>query len=299
MIKNKKRFSVGIIAALICGGCTILAAIISVSVNFFNPSIEKKEKTVEKQVLLDSQNEIISRQEFYKRDYGTLAFLPNVKTYLIAKNTDSFLILTPCKEYQFKTFGQSIWLQFNHYLADTNNKRRHLGIFVVTFGRTGAIMPLEVYRNKRWVRPGKNEVLDEFSEVRDCPWRDYVKLVNKWVTPGAKLFDSDLASKGYWHAIPQGGKESSWDYRKFWKWAVDKCQETSKDIVGLKADFENIKVSTRLIGFNPIPNPFSKSPVLFNIDSLDQKGTFAFVAVYALKDNGQDVREWYWIHRMD
>jgi hypothetical protein len=328
---------VGIIAAWIGGGCVVLAAIIGViarecqsdspkqfvntgnSVGSHNnvkmanspgavqvmgnlncySAPQEETSSRNKNVPLASQGEVVNRSEFFHQRYGVLAVIPKAKNRSAAINANSLLVLSPCNQYQFKALSSPIWLQFNHYLPDTNSKRRHLGVFIVTFGRTGATMSLEVFRNKKWVRPGSDKVLNEFSEVVDLPWSEYIESINKWSSPEGKLSDSDRAVKGPWHAIPQGGKEFSWDYRKFWKWAASCCQQTSKYAIGQNPDFNNVKVSTRLISYSPTSFPGSKSPVIFDVRTMDEANTAVFIAIYALEDNGEDVREWYWIKRIE
>jgi hypothetical protein len=267
------------------------------NLNYYSTSEEKIFRN--KKVPLASQEEAVDRSEFFHQRYGKLAIIQKIKDKTAAKNANSFLILTPCKQYHFKTLNSPFWLQFNHYLPGTNGQRRHLGVFVVTFGRTGATMSLEVFRNKKWIRPNSNKVLDEFSEVVDLPWPEYMSSINKWSSKNGKLSDSDQAVKGPWHAIPQGGKEFSWDYRKFWEWAVSSCLKTSKYVIGPNPDFNNVKVSTRLIGYSPTSYPGSRSPVVFDIRTMDEINTAVFIAIYALEDDGEDIREWYWIKRDD
>lgn len=309
--------------AWISGGCTVLVALIGLfktgilvdnrnnlkisnspgavqvfgSLNYYSTSETSSNKN--KGVLIASQAEPVDRNEFFNSDYGTLAILPNTKTRSAAINVNGFLILNRCSQYQFNKLRTPIWLQVNHYLPNTNSKRRHLGVFIVTFGRTGTVMPLEVYRNKKWIRPNSNKVLNEFSEVVNLPWSEYMGSINKWSSKNGKLSDSDRIVKGEWHAIPQGGKEFSWDYRKFWVSAASKCQETAKYVLGPDIDFSNVKVSTRLIGYCPVSRPASKSPVLFDIRTMDQENTAVFIAIYALEDSGQDTGGWYWIKRGD
>ena len=268
------------------------------NLNYY-PTFEK-EVFRNKEVPLASQAEVVDRSEFFRQRYGKLAIIPKIKDKTAAKDASSFLILTPCKQYHFKDLNSPFWLQFNHYLPDTNGQRRHLGVFIVTFGRTGATMSLEVFRNKKWIRPGSDKMLNEFSEVVDLPWPEYIASINKWSSSNGKLSDSDQVVKGPWHAIPKGGKEFSWDYRKFWKWAASSCQQTSRYVIGSNPDFNNVKVSTRLISYNPTSYPGSKSPVIFDIRTMDEINTAVFIAIYALEDNGEDnIREWYWIRRKD
>ena len=269
------------------------------SLNYYHSTSEEDASAKNKQVLLASQAEVVNRSEFFHQRYGKLAIIPNIKDKDAAKVANSFLILVPCKQYHFKTLNSPFWLQFNHYLPGSNGQRRHLGVFVVTFGRTGATMSLEVFRNKKWIRPNSNKVLDEFSEVVDLPWPEYMSSINKWSSKDGKLSDSDQVVKGPWHAIPQGGKEFSWDYRKFWEWAVSSCLKTSKYVIGPNPDFNNVKVSTRLIGYSPTSYPGSRSPVVFDIRTMDEINTAVFIAIYALEDDGEDIREWYWIKRDD
>lgn len=245
------------------------------------------------------EKEIDGRNRFFKCNYGVLAVLPDAKTRSEAVNTDTFLILSSGKQHKFKKLGSSIWLQFNHHLPDTNGKRRHLGVFIVTFGRMGATMPLEVYRNKKWVRPENKKILGQFSEIVDLPWPDFVADIQKWSSSDAKLSEVDQVVKGPWHAIPEGGDRFSWQYRVFWEWAVTNCQKTAKDVLGGTPDFNNVKVSTRLIGYSPSSQSASKSPVVFDIRSMYEDKTAAFVAIYALEDSGRDIRQWYWIKRED
>ena len=267
--------------------------------NYFSVDSQGAEISGRNKGIADLHYEFLKRSDFYNRDYGAVAIMLNARTQLKALQADTCLVLKPNKQSWIETGGQSVWLQVNHYLAETNGKRRHFGVFIVTFGRTGATMPLEVFRNKKWVRPGNGTALGEFSEVVDLSWKDYLKMIEQVSSTQGSLSDSDNAVKGSWHAIPQGGKEFSWDYRKFWKWAAEVCQKTSKNIVGPNPDFDNVKVSARLISYSPVGRPQSKSPVLFDIRTLDQKGVSAFIAIYALKDDGQDVREWYWVSRAD
>lgn len=184
-------------------------------------------------------------------------------------------------------------------MPDTDGKRRHLGVMVVTFGRMGATIPLEVYRNKNWIRPQNKKILGQFSEIIDLPWSEFVASVKRWASPNANLSEADQTVKGPWHAIPEGGDKFSWQYRDFWKWAVAICQKTSKDVLGVASNFDNVKVSARLIGYRLSSRPASKSPVIFDIRSMCEDKTAAFIAIYALEDSGQDLRQWYWIVRED
>jgi hypothetical protein len=268
------------------------------SVYIINEGLETEKISKSKGLVsVAPEREIDGRSGFFQCNYGALAMLPNARTRLEAVNADTFLILSPGKKYKLKVLNSPIWLQFNHHLSDTNGKRRHLGVFIVTFGRMGATMPLEVYRNKNWVRPQNKKILGQFSEIVELPWPEFVASIRRWSSPDAKLSEVDRVVKGPWHAIPEGGDKFSWQYRDFWKWAVTNCQETAKGALGEVPDFSNVKVSTRLISYSPSPLPGSKSPVIFDIRSMYEDKTAAFIAIYALEDSGQDIREWYWITR--
>lgn len=269
------------------------------SVYIINKGIETEQQNRANKfsIAMAPEKEIVGRSRFFNLAYGTLSILPEAKTRSEAVRTDTFLILSPGKQHEFRTLNSPIWLQFNHHLLDTNGKRRHLGVFVVTFGRMGATMPLEVYRNKNWVRPQSNNVLGQFSEIVELPWSEFVDSIQRWSSSDAKLSEVDRVLKGPWHAIPQGGDKFSWQYRNFWKWAVTSCQKTAKDALGATPDFSNVKVSARLIGYTPSPLAVSKSPVVFDIRSMYEDKTTAFIAIYALEDSGEDIRQWYWITR--
>lgn len=239
--------------------------------------------------------EILGRRNFFELDYGTLSVLPNVRTHSSAINSDVFWVLEPGKQNIIKVLSVPLWLQFNHYLPDSDGKRRHLGILVVTFGKMGATMPLEVYRNKKWMRPQDKKILNQFSEVVDLSWADFLTLTEKWSYPDAKIIEADQVVKGPWHAIPQGGDKFSWSYREFWKWAAVSCQNTADSVFGGALNFNNVKVSARLIGYTPTPQPSSKSPVIFDVRSLQEEASSIFIAIYGLEDSGQDIRKWYWI----
>jgi hypothetical protein len=242
-----------------------------------------------------SVQEVFSSRDFFESGYGNLAILPKAQTRSSALKTDAFRILKPANQHKIKLSHLPVWLQFSHYSPVSNKKPRHLGIFVVTFGHMGSVMPLEVYRNKNWKRPQSKTKLGEFSEVVGLPWSEFFSFVQKYSSTDAKLADVDQVVKGPWHAVPGGGDNSSWDYREFWKWAAENCQKTAKNVLDANSDFENAKVSTRLIRFTPIAQPVSNSPVVFDIRSFSKEEGVAFVAIYSLEDSGQDIRRWYWI----
>ena len=258
------------------------------------PEDEKKSKPV-KSVSLAPDIEVTGKSGFFQRAYGTLAVLPNTHSHLTAINSNNFLILSPGKQNKIKDMHSPLWLQFNHHSADADGKRKHLGIMVVTFGHMGSIMPLEVYRNKNWKRPNKKQILGEFREVIDKPWPDFMASIQEWKSPSAQIEDSDKVVKGPWQAMPQGGDKISWEFRKFWPWAAAACQETAKKVLGADENFENVKVSTRLIGYTPTPLLTSHSPVIFNINSIPEENGAAFVAIYALQDTDEDLSYWYWL----
>ncbi len=246
-------------------------------------------------VPMASVEEIFSSREFFEGGFGSLAILPKAQARSSAIKTDAFRILAPGKQHKTKLSHFPIWLQFSHYSPGSNKRPRHLGIFVVTFGHMGSVMPLEVYRNKNWERPQSKTKLGEFSEVVGLPWSEFFSFVQKNSSTDAKLEDVDQVVKGPWHAVPGGGSDSSWDYREFWKWAAENCRRTAKSVLGEKPDFSNAKVSTRLIRFTPIAQPVSSSPVVFDIRSFSKEEGVAFIAIYSLEDSGQDIRHWYWI----
>lgn len=245
--------------------------------------------------MLAKRQELDGQQLFFSLPFGAIAIAPEAASFKTAQSAGRFLVLSPQRVNEFVPFSSRIWLRFNHYLPESNGLRRHLGVFVVTFDGSGASVPLQVYRNKNWVRSKTSPVLPEFSEVLDMPWNEFVSDMKKWSKKGADLSDVDKKLKGPWHAIPKGGDISSWEYRKFWAWAVARCQESAKDVFGDKPDFTDVKVSARLIGFTPCSRKKSKSPVLFDINLADKEGASVFLAVYAFGDSKIDTREWYWI----
>lgn len=266
------------------------------SVYIYNENLETDKISKPKGLVsVAPEKEINGKSGFFKRDYGTLAILPDVRTHSEAVNADTFLILSPGKQHRLKELNPPVWLQFNHHLSDTNGKRRHLGVLIVTFGNMGSIMPLEVYRNKKWVRPQNSQILGQFSEVVGLPWQDFKASVKKWSSPGAKLEESDRVVKGPWQAIPEGGNKISWEFRKFWLWAADQCQKTAKSVLDVDPNFDNVKVSARLIRYSPTPSTTSKSPVIFDIRSILVDEVAIFIAIYALDDFEQDMCAWYWV----
>lgn len=245
--------------------------------------------------MLAKRQEISGEKLFFDLPFGAIAVVPQAKSQKSAKTADRFFVLSPQKMQELDESSCRIWLRFNHHLADSNGLRRHLGVFIVTFDRSGASVPLQVYRNKNWIRSKNAPVLPEFSEVLDMSWNEFMADMKKWSAKNAHLSEVDKKLKGPWHAIPKGGDISSWEYRKFWAWAVARCQETAPAVFGKKPDFTDVKVSARLIGFTPCSGKRTKSPVLFDINLADEEGANVFLAVYAFGDSKVDMREWYWI----
>ena len=235
---------------------------------------------------------IPARKLFFAKEFGKLALLPNASSETSAKSAGTFWGLNHQAIYDVKLHSHPTWFQYNNRLSGSNGKRRHLGVLIITINSSGSDKTLAAYRNANWHRPGSTNVLGEFFSSKPLSWDKFASLVTNSAIDGADVQMMDSAVGGPWHAVPIGGDEFSWDYRQFWKWAIDEFKRESEGISNNRRT-SYYRISTRLIGFRPTTQTDSQKPVVFYTNAT--KGDTIFIATYSLQDGGQDTRSWAWL----
>jgi hypothetical protein len=256
---------------------------------------KKDAQQAEVTVIEDAFREVASRKLFYKREFGSLAFLPKASDRATADDSGVFRVLPAQRYCRLKSQQTNLWFQFNHRSDVSNGRARHLGVILIVETPTDASRPIEFARNEGWKRNGSNETLGEFYSLPEISWESFSDFMSK--STETSRDDSDKVIGGQWHATPIDSDQDSWTYRQFWSWAMSEYKSTYRSVKGQKLDTGHYRVSARLMRYTMTQKEDSDRPVVFTVNA--SGGDRLFLALYSMLSSGQDLRKWHWMNVSD